>query len=121
MHSIGLTVWSSSRVPYICNLGILPGPLAFFTLHAIPTSYGIPLLVSQVPVIKAHKEHDIAEMKRTMEQPSKKRIALRPFSERLSAWPEEDWSGITDPKTRRRLQNRLNQRARRKYNSHPIR
>ncbi|KAJ5972723.1 uncharacterized protein N7479_002641 [Penicillium vulpinum] len=51
-----------------------------------------------------------------MEEPSKKRIALRPFSERLCAWPDEDWSGITDPKTRRRLQNRVNQRSRRLQN-----
>jgi hypothetical protein len=25
--------------------------------------------------------------------------------------PEDDWSGLTDPEKRRRLQNRLNQRA----------
>ncbi|RAH47100.1 DUF3425 domain-containing protein [Aspergillus brunneoviolaceus CBS 621.78] len=41
-----------------------------------------------------------------------------PFSEEMTPlghqWPEEDWSGIADLKLRRRLQNRLNQRARRK-------
>lgn len=52
-------------------------------------------------------------MNRSGEGPSEKRIALRSFS-RPGTGPEEDWSGITDPKTRRRLQNRLNQRARRK-------
>ncbi|KOC17580.1 hypothetical protein AFLA70_149g002190 [Aspergillus flavus AF70] len=41
-----------------------------------------------------------------------KRICVRQFSERMTAWPEEDWSGISDSKQRRRLQNRLNQRAR---------
>ncbi|KAJ5127638.1 hypothetical protein N7448_008417 [Penicillium atrosanguineum] len=45
---------------------------------------------------------------------SERRIALRLSSQQRSAWPDEDWSGITDQKTRRRLQNRLNQRARRK-------
>jgi hypothetical protein len=56
----------------------------------------------------------IENMSRSVEGSSEKRIALRSFSQRLSAWPDEDWSGITDPKTRRRLQNRLNQRTRRK-------
>ncbi|OGM51063.1 hypothetical protein ABOM_000290 [Aspergillus bombycis] len=45
-----------------------------------------------------------------------KRICVRQFSERITAWPEEDWSGISDSKQRRRLQNRLNQRARRLRN-----
>lgn len=53
-------------------------------------------------------------MNRSAERLAKKEIALELLSERLSAYPDEDWSGITDPKTRRRLQNRLNQRSRRK-------
>ena len=55
-------------------------------------------------------------MSRSVEGIRQNRIALRPHasSQRLSAGQDEDWSGITDPKTRRRLQNRLNQRARRK-------
>lgn len=51
-----------------------------------------------------------------MEEPCEEQIILQPFLQRLSAWPNEDWSGITDPKTRRRLQNRVNQRVRRKSN-----
>ncbi|PWY66366.1 hypothetical protein BO94DRAFT_591181 [Aspergillus sclerotioniger CBS 115572] len=46
-------------------------------------------------------------------EPVGKRIRLRQLSERIAAWPEDDWSGISDPKMRRRLQNRLNQKARR--------
>jgi hypothetical protein len=42
-------------------------------------------------------------------------IQIQHFSERITAWPDEDWSGISDPKERRKLQNRLNQRALRKY------
>ncbi|KAE8133568.1 hypothetical protein BDV38DRAFT_257972 [Aspergillus pseudotamarii] len=45
-----------------------------------------------------------------------KKICVRQFSERITTWPEEDWSGISDSKQRRRLQNRLNQRARRLRN-----
>ncbi|RAL03716.1 uncharacterized protein BO80DRAFT_422648 [Aspergillus ibericus CBS 121593] len=45
--------------------------------------------------------------------PADKRIRLQQFSERIAAWPEDDWSGISDSKQRRRLQNRVNQRARR--------
>ncbi|KAE8150282.1 hypothetical protein BDV25DRAFT_172278 [Aspergillus avenaceus] len=41
------------------------------------------------------------------------RICVRQFSDRIMEWPEEDWSGISDPKQRRKLQNRLNQRVRR--------
>jgi hypothetical protein len=41
-------------------------------------------------------------------------IVLRSFSQRITAWPDGDWSGISDPKLRRKMQNRLNQRVRRK-------
>ncbi|KAJ6031454.1 hypothetical protein N7540_002186 [Penicillium herquei] len=61
-------------------------------------------------------------MNPSTEGPSQKRITVRSRSERLYLWPEEDWSGITDPKTRRRLQNRINQRARletQRYNGSP--
>lgn len=51
---------------------------------------------------------------------SDRQIALRMSSQRRSVWPDEDWSGITEQKTRRRLQNRLNQRARRKSASHSL-
>ena len=43
-----------------------------------------------------------------------KQIILQPFSQRLNAWPHDDWSGIADSSQRRKLQNRVNQRARRK-------
>lgn len=42
------------------------------------------------------------------------KIHVQKLSERITTWPEEDWSGVSDPKQRRRLQNRLNQRVRRK-------
>jgi len=57
----------------------------------------------------------IASMTRLSQQSSDKRDASRCRRQRLSEWPDEDWSGISDPKTRRRLQNRLNQRIRRKF------
>ncbi|KAL3431572.1 hypothetical protein BDV09DRAFT_188246 [Aspergillus tetrazonus] len=42
--------------------------------------------------------------------PAAQGIQIQHFSERITVWPE-DWSGISDPKLRRKLQNRLNQRA----------
>ncbi|KAL4816661.1 hypothetical protein BDW67DRAFT_41585 [Aspergillus spinulosporus] len=39
------------------------------------------------------------------------RIPLQQFSERFTGLPQDDWSGIGDRKRRRKIQNRLNQRA----------
>ncbi|RAH86612.1 hypothetical protein BO86DRAFT_445097 [Aspergillus japonicus CBS 114.51] len=41
-----------------------------------------------------------------------KRIRVQRITARIQEWPEEDWSGVADLTLRRRLQNRLNQRAR---------
>jgi hypothetical protein len=46
---------------------------------------------------------------------AEKRIHLQHFSEQITVWPEDDWSGISDPKQRRRLQIRLNQRVLREF------
>ncbi|KAJ5962657.1 hypothetical protein N7501_007598 [Penicillium viridicatum] len=57
-------------------------------------------------------------MNRPVQGPSEKRIASRfLLQQRLSEWPDEDWSGISDPRTHRRLQNRLNQRIRQDNNT----
>lgn len=56
----------------------------------------------------------IARNYEPQEETADKRIYVQKLSERITAWPEDDWSGVSDPKQRRRLQNRLNQRVRRK-------
>ena len=43
-----------------------------------------------------------------------KQIVVQSFSQRLNAWPNDDWTGIADSSQRRKLQNRVNQRVRRK-------
>jgi hypothetical protein len=45
-------------------------------------------------------------------------LGLMPQQSEVAA-PEDDWTGVTDPAERRKLQNRLNQRARRKCRQLP--
>lgn len=46
-------------------------------------------------------------------------IRLQQFSERFTGLPQDDWSGMGDVKQRKKVQNRLNQRALRKSLSTP--